>query len=96
MLSVLSQSSVLFDYDLSSSLNHILLHTLYLSYLAIMRENGCLYKKKDKDVLRERERWISEWLIRGDISKNKKQSEGGRERRWMVWDDKGSEAGLPP
>jgi hypothetical protein len=56
MLSVLSQSSVLFDYDLSSSLNHILLHTLYLSYLAIMRENGCLYKKKDKDVLRERER----------------------------------------
>jgi hypothetical protein len=61
-----------------------------------MRENGCLYKKKDKDVLRERERWISEWLIRGDISKNKKQSEGGRERRWMVWDDKGSEAGLPP
>jgi hypothetical protein len=51
----------------------------------------------DKERERERERnkrmaGTEDW---GDIRKNKKQSEGGRERRRMVWDDKGSETGLP-
>jgi hypothetical protein len=45
-----------------------------------------------------RQRGISEWVVQKKekiyLRKNKKQSEGGRERRWIIWDDKGSETGL--
>jgi hypothetical protein len=49
-----------------------------------MKERG---KEKNKQMA-----GTEDW---GEILKNKKQSEGERERRWMVWKDKWSETNLP-